>query len=165
MVTEIQLTQGKVALVDDEDAEWLGRWKWYACRTQKAKFTATRARSGDEGRGIIYMSREILGLTVGDGLEADHENHDTLDNRRANLRVLTPAANKENQPSRGGTSRYVGVTWDVKRSLWRAQIQARKRGINLGRYRTEDEAAMARDRYVIDNNTGHALNFNGGLTR
>lgn len=104
------------------------------------------------------MHRAILGLAHGDGLEADHRNHEPLDNRRANLRILTPQANKRWVPSRGGSSHFVGVTWDRRRKRWRAQIQVDGTVINLGRFETELEAAAARDTYVVQNATGHELN-------
>lgn len=48
---EIKLTQGKVALVDDEDYEWLTQWKWcylaggYAIRRQSYGGTGKYRRS------------------------------------------------------------------------------------------------------------------------
>lgn len=159
MATEIPLTQGQVALVDDADAEWLNQWKWTASRCHRDKFVALRGeRVGGKHRNR-YMHREILGLSPGDGLEADHWNHDTLDNRRSNLRIVTPTENKVRVPSRGGSSRFVGVTYDKARNRWRAQIQVEGTVRNLGRYATEMEAAAARDAYVREHNTGHSLNL------
>lgn len=159
MATEIQLSAGQIALVDDEDVPFLQQWKWSASKCQRDKFVAIRSVWVDGHSRSIYMAREILGLAHGDGLEADHVNHDTLDNRRSNLRVLTPGANKRWQPSRDGSSSvFVGVTWDKTRSRWRAQIQLEGKVINLGRYTTEQEAADARDAFVIANATGHVLN-------
>lgn len=153
--SEIPLTQGLVAKVDAADAEWLNQWKWSASACHRGRHVAVRR---GEGR-TVYMHREILGLTPGDGLEADHLNHNILDNRRANLRVVTPAQNKEGQPSRGGSSRFVGVTWDGRRAKWRAQIQVDGKMLNLGRFPSEIDAARARDAFVVVNNTGHRLNL------
>lgn len=160
MATEIALTQGQVALVDEDDGPWVEQFKWSAALVQRDKFVAVR--QGEVGPGLrrnIYLSRALLGLGYGDPLQADHRNHDTLDNRRSNLRVVTPASNKENQPSRGGSSRFVGVTWDRDRGLWRAQIQWRGRVVNLGRFVREMEAAEARDLFVVEHGTAHALNL------
>ena len=53
------------------------------------------------------------------GLVVDHINHNTLDNRRCNLRVVTDTINKMNR--KDNTSGFVGV--DKVKSGWRAQIQ------------------------------------------
>jgi hypothetical protein len=160
-VAEIVLTQGQVALVDDDDYEWINGYKWTAMRAHRGrKFVAARSVQIEAGKQrLVYMSRQILGLNYGDSGEADHWNHDTLDNRRENLRLVSSALNKRNQPSRGGSSRFVGVTWDGQRGRWRAQIQIDGRVINLGRFASEEEAAEARDYYVMANSTGHALNL------
>lgn len=159
-MAEIPLTQGQVAIVDDGDANWLGQWKWTACRRRNGKWHAYRQHEVAPGvMRPITLARQVLGLAYGDPGWADHKNHDTLDDRRANLRVVTPKQNRENQPSRGGSSQFVGVTWDPQRQRWRAQIQIDGRVLNLGRYATEREAAEARDNYVIEHGSHHALNL------
>lgn len=160
MATEIPLTQGQIAIVDDVDAVALSAWKWCACRQSRGrKFVAVRGDRSTGRKRLIYMHRQIMGLTAGDGMEADHLNHDTLDNRRENLRVVTPKQNKRYQPSRGGSSRFVGVTWDSTRRLWRAQISIDGKVTNLGRYPTEIEAAEARDAHVRGLGIEHKLNL------
>jgi hypothetical protein len=159
MATEIELTRGQVALVDPEDLAWLMGWGWFAAATQRGRFVAMRGERVDGQLRMVYMHRQIMGLSHGDGLEVDHLNHHTLDNRRSNLRVVTPTANKRGQPSRGGSSAFVGVTWDSARACWRAQIQVAGIVINLGRFAVEEDAARARDRYVVEHRTGHRLNL------
>lgn len=158
---KILLTQDKFALVDACDYTWLSEFKWTAARTVRGRFYAVRAGSlrGDRPRERILMAREILGLRKGNPLQADHLNFDTLDNRRKNLRAVTSIANKRRVPSRGGSSRYVGVTWDSQRQLWRAQIQVDGVMKNLGRYCSERAAAQARDSFVRERQTGSLLNF------
>lgn len=158
-MAEIILTRGKVSVVDDADFGWLSQWKWTASRRSNGKSFAFH-QTLRQGRWVSEtMARKILGLEYGDPRWADHINHDTLDDRRENLRIVTPKQNRENQPSRGGSSRFVGVTWSEKRQRWCAQIQHNGRMINLGRYATEREAAEARDQYVVENATHHALNL------
>jgi hypothetical protein len=50
-------------------------------------------------RKKVYLHRAILGLEAGDVRQCDHINRDTLDNRRANLRMATVLENAHN---RGG---------------------------------------------------------------
>lgn len=38
----IPLTQGKFALVDNEDFEWLNQFKWYALKTTYGGYVAIR---------------------------------------------------------------------------------------------------------------------------
>ena len=37
MTKEISLTQDQVALIDDEDYEWINQWKWHANYDKKVK--------------------------------------------------------------------------------------------------------------------------------
>ncbi len=97
-----------------------------------------------DSSGYGQLNRVILGLKVGDGLESDHINGDRLDNRRANLRVLTPAQNRQNTVSAAGaTTRHRGVTWDGAAGRWRAQVKIDGRNHYLGAFGSEDEAGSA----------------------
>lgn len=140
MAKEIPLTQGKVAIVDDEDFEWLSRYKW--CYT-KAGY-AVRASRINGKRRTVYMHREILQAPA--GLEVDHINGDKLDNRRSNLRIVTKQQNMFNQRPRKGSSRYKGVTWFSRTQKWRAFIKIDGKFRSLGYFDDEKEAALAYDR-------------------
>lgn len=76
----------------------------------------------------------------------DHKNHNTLDNRRTNLRVCTKADNVHNQRSQQGcSSKYKGVYWHKGNSLWMAYIHKGKTNIPLGYFGDEVEAARSYD--------------------
>ena len=92
---EIPLTQDKVALIDDEDYERIAAHKWCAIR-DRSQWYAARNTQRDGRNTTVRMHREILGLSLGDGMETDHRNGDGLDNRRDNLRVATHAQNQAN---------------------------------------------------------------------
>ena len=79
--------------------------------------------------------------------DIDHINGDKVDNRIENLRVCDDERNQWNVGSRGGVSKYKGVDWHKKTGRWRARIRVGKsRRIELGYYRTQEEAAAAYDR-------------------
>ena len=90
----ITLTQGKFALVDDRDFDWLSHWKWYAQKHGNSFYTVRNAWVGIK-KTTIQMHRVILNAS--EGTEVDHINHDTLDNRRENLRVCTRSQNNMNR--------------------------------------------------------------------
>lgn len=125
------------ALIDDADAALVAPLRW-------GLHNAGYAARKENGRRIL-MHRLILGLVHGDGFETDHINRDKLDNRRSNLRVCTRAENAQNQPSRGGSSQYRGVS-RVK-GAWCAGVTCGGRFIHLGAYADEFEAACVAARY------------------
>jgi hypothetical protein len=135
---EIPLTMGKVAIVDDEDYEWLMQWKWY-CTTR-----GYATRGWDGGAVHILMHREIA--KTPDGMETDHINHNRLDNRKSNLRNCTPTQNKMNKgfDSRN-TSGYKGVSWNKSAKKWFAYIRFNKQRVNIGVFEDIVEAAHAYD--------------------
>jgi hypothetical protein len=88
------------------------------------------------------MHREILGLKRGDGLEGDHINHDSLDNRRSNLRVVTSVGNSQNTSSqKKSTSIYRGVHWAKHANKWVAHIKIDGKTRHLGCFTDELQAA------------------------
>lgn len=70
-----------------------------------------------------------MGLPVSsDGREVDHPNHNGLDNRRCNLRVVTHAQNMQNRRANARfSSKYRGVFWHNFRQRWVAQVRFKDR--------------------------------------
>jgi hypothetical protein len=95
------------------------------------------------GAGFL-MHRELLGLTTGDSRQGDHINRDRLDNRRANLRIVTLAENRQNLAAqRGSTSAYRGVSWDKQAEKWRASAKLDGKAKFLGTFEREEDAGRA----------------------
>ena len=145
----IQLTQGQVSIVDDDDFDSLTEFRWCARLCQSTgSFYAIRKTRVDNQRVSRLMHRDILGLT-NPRVVVDHINHDTLDNRRQNLRACSVSENAMNQRKHRcpTTSMYKGVSWHKDTGRWQAQIQLPgRRRIYLGVYSTELEAAIAYDK-------------------
>lgn len=149
---EIQLTQGKVALVDDEDYEHLNQWKWFAQKdtsVKKEKFYACRQIRLDNGKQTaIRMHRQIMN-TPQDML-ADHIDGDGLNNQKYNLRNCTTAQNNMNRRNtHESLSEFKGVSFNKRRGMWAAQIQYCRKNIHIGYFVFEYEAAMAYDNMAL----------------
>ncbi|MDD3267103.1 MAG: AP2 domain-containing protein [Burkholderiales bacterium] len=150
MVKRIKLTQRKYAIVDDEDYEYLMQWKWSAHKRSKL-FYAIRSETVDLNKQYSnYMHRLIMNAQKGELV--DHINHDTLDNRRCNLRICTHKENCRNKivPS-NNTSGYKGVSWNKRLNKWRCDIKLDNSRILLGYFDTIIEAAYAYDEAAIYN--------------
>jgi len=144
---EIQLTKGYVALVDDEDYEWLMQFKWYASVSKLGRVCATRNSPRGKGkRKTLFMHREIMKPPV--GMVVDHKDGNALDNRRHNLRVCTTAQNNFNQgKSKKNTTGFCGVYRN--RKGFQALIGVNGRYISLGIHSDPEDAARAYDAGAI----------------
>lgn len=140
MVKEIELTQGYVALVDDEDYDELSQWKW-TLHTSGCGHKAAYRR--ENGRSIM-MHRQILDAP--DGVEVDHIDRNPLNNTRANLRLATRKQNAANTgPKKVNRTGYKGVSLHKKTGLYVARIRENGRRICLGYRETPEEAAQLYD--------------------
>jgi hypothetical protein len=150
---EIPLSQGKTALVDDEDFEYLNQWKWCAVSSKtRNTFYALRTinvSSVNDKCRQIRMHREIMKTSK--GLEVDHIDGDGLNNQKYNLRNCSRLQNVLNQKIQkvSKTSRYRGVLWNGRRK-WRVQIQYKGKVHYLGYFNIEEEAARAWDRKALE---------------
>ena len=142
---QIPLTQGKVTIVDEADYDELSKYKWHVSEDCSGNLYA--AHNLPLGNGRYYhlkMHRLILGLEYGDKREVDHQNHNTLDNRRCNIRICTHQQNMMNHKLHSNTtSQFKGVYWDKQHKKWRARIHVKEKRKHLGRFTNEKEAALA----------------------
>ena len=157
IVRKIRLTQGQVATVDADDYGRLNQHKWYALWSKNTRsFYAARKSRGEEGaRREIQMHRVVMNTPQ--HLQTDHINHDTLDNRRENLRNCTRAENQHNsRPHVRGVSAFKGVSWHKLRAKWQAKIMVAGRRKFLGLFPDEVEAAKAYDEAAAQHFGGFA---------
>jgi hypothetical protein len=136
----LPLTQGRVAIVDDEDHEFLSQWKWSVWTSGRKPYAGRY-----EGRKLVLMHRVLNGTA--EGMLTDHIDCDTLNNRRSNLRDATPLQNVMNKVGkRGGTSRFKGVwfdRWQKGAKQWRTAIRLSGKLHYLGWFASEQEAGAA----------------------
>ncbi len=140
-VRRIELTWGKVAIVDAEDFERLSSYKWCAVKGRRNWYAKTLRQNG------MPLAMHRLITNAPKHLVVDHINHNGLDNRKENLRLCTRRQNNHNQrPRVGKTSRYKGVYWKKSAKKFVAHIHTKAKKIWLGYFTDEIEAAKAYDK-------------------
>ena len=126
-----------VVLLDDKDYNYLiqNNIKLYAKYHPKIKGCYAYISSGKHKGQCLH--RLLMGFPK--GLVVDHINHNPLDNRRINLRIVTDTQNKQNR--KDNTSGILGV--DIYKDKWRAQLQVK--GKKYIKYcNTKEEAIESR---------------------
>ena len=142
------LGKGKVAVVDDEDFDRAIKLKWYWLRGY-AQSSANRIK-GSKVRQSYFLHRFIMNAPR--GFEVDHINHNKLDCRKNNLRVVTHAQNQINMNRhKDNTSGFKGVTWHEIANRWQARISIGGRCTHLGLFDTRELAAKAYDSAAKEN--------------
>jgi hypothetical protein len=143
----IELSQGRVAIVDDEDFDWLSAWKWHYHR-RKGAITGyarrTDRKNGDQR--TIQMHNEIYHHYHRESFqELDHINTCGCDNRKSNIRLATRSANCVNKQRRSdNTSNKTGVTWYRQDQKWVARLQLPGKRLYLGGFVKKKDAIAAR---------------------
>lgn len=123
-------------VVDERDEELVRQYSWHA----------------RERQGIIYAYHNHLhlpNLILGNppkGYTWDHIDRDGLNNTRINLRLADKSQQAINKrlDKTNCASKYRGVTRGDNN--WEAKISKNGKRFNLGRYKTEEEAARAYDK-------------------
>jgi hypothetical protein len=141
---EIKLTQGKVAIVDDDDFDYLSQFKWCANKHGKT-FYAERADYSHGKPKILYMHRVII--QTPSNMQVDHIDFNGLNNMKVNLRNCTHSQNIMNQrPNLNNSSKYKGVWWNKEKNKYHSQIRANQKRISIGYFTNEEDAAKAYDK-------------------
>lgn len=144
---QIKLTQNKVALVDDEDYDFLSNWKWFAS-WDGHNWYARRNSGVYPFRRQIQMHRVIMDVT--NELEVDHKDGNGLNNQKYNLRICTHAKNTINKKKHvDNTSGYKGVTFNKATGKYVASIYVDGKRISLGYFVDIIDAAKTYDKAAI----------------
>jgi len=91
----IPLTQGKFAIVDEEDFERVMRYKWQANTSGDGKFYAQRVIRAVNAKSVIQQMPQFILNTQ---RMVDHRDGNGLNNTGLNIRVCTPMQNARNRP-------------------------------------------------------------------
>lgn len=134
---EIKLTQNKIAFVDDEDFDFLSKFKWYAVKGSRTYYASRFVERKEIRMHNILIKHKKRNFI-------DHIDHNGLNNQKSNLRVCTKQQNNMNKlPMKGGTSKFLGVCWSQRAKKWRSTITHNGKNIHIGYYANEVDAAKA----------------------
>jgi hypothetical protein len=142
--------KGYNVLIDDEDFDLVSKFNWIVDARPKFNAVYFKCYAGGGRLNVIhvYLHRIIAGAkppSHGENKKfnvVDHINHNTLDNRKCNLRICTRRDNTRNRSKIKGRLLPKGVRKASKNSF-SARICANGREIHLGSYKTIDEAKKA----------------------
>lgn len=114
------------------------------CQTFYAKATYP----GPDGKHKHINIHRLI-VDAPDGLVVDHRNHNGLDNRKDNLRIVTTAFNNLNRrgAARNSTTGFRGVS---KAPVgWRARLSRGKKRYELGNFPTPEQASEAVNAWLV----------------
>jgi hypothetical protein len=146
----IQLSKGQFVKVDPDDFDRLSAHKWYASKPRLNKtFYACRKSfnrdlNGNIIRTHVLMHREIMGA-IGHSEKVDHRNHDTLDNRKGDLRKCTHAQNLGNVISVTNKTGFKGV-----QKIGPTKFTAYIKNKYIGHFSTAELAALAYNKKALE---------------
>jgi hypothetical protein len=145
----IPLTKGKQAVIDRQDFNLISGHKW----NFKDRYAETKI-----GGKTVLMHRLIMGVggVVGKQVVVDHINHDGLDNRRSNLRLVTVMGNSLNRRMNSNSPTGVrGVT--VTPYGFVVIVKVGGRNYNFGTYETLEEAKLVSEGVYAERRKWHGF--------
>ncbi len=150
----IPLTQGKFALIDDEDFERVNQFKWRAyCGKDKQEtwYAARTVRIPTKPKAryfVVLMHRFIL---PHDMPHTDHRDRNGLNNQKENLRPCTRRQNGGNRNVQENKSGFKGVGFkkDNPNKPWSARVTLKGKRVTIGYFITPQLAAQAYDAAAI----------------
>ncbi len=136
-------------LIDTDDLEKVMRFpntwmaNWYSA-SNNYYVIGNKPKDANGKRGTERLHRYILDAK--DGLVVDHINHDTLDNRKSNIREVPVLINNQNQKGARTDNKSSGlrnVYWNKKRQKWVGKFSLNGKFQHVGFFETVEEANKA----------------------
>jgi hypothetical protein len=137
---ECIMKDGKRFKIDLDDYEKIKKYTWHVNSENYIQTTVNNK--------TIKLHRFIMNPNNSEYI--DHINHDTLDNRKINLRKCSNSENLQNRGTpRNNTSGVKGVIWKKKNQIWEARITCNGKRIHLGCFTDLEEAKKVREKAEI----------------
>ena len=143
----IDLPNNKQVIVDDEDFDYLNQFKWNFNSRYVVRNKHNKCYGKCKGKGCskVFIHRVIMNTPK--GMETDHINGNTLDNRKINLRICTRSQNAFNSSVHRDThSGYKGVYWNSINKKWIVTIRRKY----FGSFSSKELAAQIYNENVVD---------------
>jgi hypothetical protein len=122
------------AIIDREDVVKVKERKW--CINDQGYVLSGAGKKRIKLHHLVYCKVP--------GIDIDHKNGNTLDNRKVNLRKSTHSQNLANRGlQRNNSSGFKGVTYDKSTFGWKARIQVNGKYVYLGQFKEKIKAAIA----------------------
>ncbi len=140
----IPLTQGKVALVDDEDYEKVSQYKW--------RYDDGYAKTGHSSNNNMWRMHELIKGVPPMGFIWEHKDLNGINNQKTNLRLATRSQNGANRaPSKNNTTGFkVLKRLEYRgRVTWQVRIGVQGKSITVGTYESKERAARAYDEAAL----------------
>lgn len=124
-----------IVKIDLEDVDKVSQHKWHITKAPRTSYAATHI----DGNTKLFLHRFVLDYYG--VLDVDHINHDGMDDRKENLRIITHSANLTNQ------YRVDKGVKQVPSGRYQASIMQNGIPIYLGTFDTKEDALFARESY------------------
>ncbi len=143
-MTEIQLTRGYAAVIDDEHADVAGGYRWRVLVQPHTCYAVARLPRLYGKQRSLYLHRLILRARPGERVE--HVDRNGLMDCRANLRIRPVGLGAMWPASGRPSSKEDGVEWDAGAGKWSASFDDREgKSVHVGLFDTEWRAIVRRD--------------------
>lgn len=134
-VTNVNVKPNFSFLIDIEDLDKVKDCLWHDNKSGSGSTYAVNNKVG-------FLHRYIMDAP--DGMDVDHKEQDTLDNRRSNLRICTNYENNLNKPIRKtNKSGYKGVCWHTAANKWVAQLNHGGKRVHCSWHEDKKDAARS----------------------
>ncbi|KIP28272.1 AP2/ERF family transcription factor [Bacillus thuringiensis] len=149
MVKEISLQNDMLAIVDDEDYERVSQYNWSyfihsGTQIRIQRYFDNKKKLSETLQSFILNqnSKEMI-ITFLDGNQ--------LNFQKDNLKITDAKyISQKRKGNRNSTSKYKGVSWDKIRKKWMSSIKNNEQTMYLGRYDSENDAALAYNKAAIE---------------
>lgn len=147
---QIELTQGKFALVDDQDFEELNKFKWHLDKHGRNEYAKRWDYlgfiDGKKTQKGVKMHQHLMKKNRGYIGHTDHIDGNGLNNQMYNLRPTNKSLNSANSVAKGSKyTIYKGISWHKRQEKWNVRIRIMGESYYFGCFESDVEAAKIYD--------------------